>query len=373
MSQNMSQRRPVLKRIRATVTDTLSLRALEGLFERITSSNSENIVSSPEREKHIKFSFTSTISKALHSIREPEAENTPVTLPDLPTEIILDLAEYLPPSSHWSLSYSCWKIHNKMGASVAHILGSKLHCMLDRDRKNSPSKFFCNGCMDTHDSSLFSVSSLAQSSAKRRCLGIAGFMWICPHRIFSYSQAVSAREARETHDYGGNLVSIHWRWTTLRPIMRVTSNDAPSDEQVKEALRPLNASICPHLRFNNAYVASIYSQNCRKLRWKLKQENPTADCPCTTCSPQSPMAGGRCSYCGTLLDFIIKPERNGPETLRLVIMRDIEDVRSCTDHAWINQIADPADFEEYEKAWQATNEECDRKVGSLRSPLYWYM
>lgn len=36
-------------------------------------------------------------------------------------------------------------------------------------------------------------------------------------------------------------------------------------------------------------------------------------------------------------------------------MRYIPYIQSCTDRKWICHVAEPADFEEYEREWQATN------------------
>lgn len=59
-------------------------------------------------------------------VHKPGTDSARTTLFNLPTELILDLAEYLPPSSYMSLSYSCRTIRNSMGASVAHVLGDEV-------------------------------------------------------------------------------------------------------------------------------------------------------------------------------------------------------------------------------------------------------
>ena len=64
-----------------------------------------------------------------------------------------------------------------------------------------------------------------------------------------------------------------------------------------------------------------------------------------------------------IFDFV--NEYKGPRTLRVMIMRSIKGTLGCTDRAWVSQVAQPADFEEYERAWQATHAECLRKVGSF--------
>ena len=148
------------------------------------------------------------------------------SLTDLPTELLLLVARHLAPSSLMSFTYSCRSIGNKMGISAeqsperkkeiawvsefalnanlpksTHLTRGaagwlmsppvarklyraerlKLLYMLDRDQNIPPSKAVCSGCADTHDRSLFSSESLAQTSCERRCLGSAGRLWIYLH------------------------------------------------------------------------------------------------------------------------------------------------------------------------------------------------
>lgn len=135
-----------------------------------------------------------------------EHEYVPINLTELPTEIILDVAENMALSGQISLSYSCRQRRKKMGASLIHILTKEepmaslsdsalsvesrnvrslerleLRSMLDCDGRIPSSKRFCVGCEAEHDSSQFPISSLEQPSAERHCLGSAGRVWNCPH------------------------------------------------------------------------------------------------------------------------------------------------------------------------------------------------
>lgn len=59
------------------------------------------------------------------------------SLLELSTDLILEIADYLPPSSYMSLSYSCWRIRNGMGASIEHILGVQV--LMGRWSASAPS------------------------------------------------------------------------------------------------------------------------------------------------------------------------------------------------------------------------------------------
>ena len=64
-----------------------------------------------------------TSSDLSNDIRESKAGTTLSGFLKLSTELILEIADYLPPSSYMSLSYSCRRIQGCMGASIEHVLG----------------------------------------------------------------------------------------------------------------------------------------------------------------------------------------------------------------------------------------------------------
>ena len=353
-------------------------------------------MSSLDEIKGIRSSLQKTFSEVWHTDCNLKPDSSPKTLLRLPTELILDLAQYLPPSSYMCLSYSCRNVRNKMSVSIAHVLGDKLikglssasppsvelrntrslermefRSMLDRDGQIPSRNVFCNGCEYAHDSSHFSLASLSGPRIERRCLGRAGKAWICPHRTIDYHQATSYGQTQDVHVCGSCFVSVNSRYSgygfdsclTDWPIMRVPCDGVPSNEQVKEALSRLGAAMCPHLRLDDACVASVYHQDCRKLRWNWECTGSAPDCRCSNCSSNK-FCTVVCNFCSTEILFRIKGERNGTETLRLLVMRTFRDVSSCRDRGWICHVADPADFEEYDREWEASNAECFRRVAS---------
>ncbi len=355
-------------------------------------------------------SFTEAASEDLLITLGLECEKVPINLPRLPTEIILDIAGYMTPSGQISLSYSCRQIRIKMGASLAHILGEEesmaplsssplsvesrnirslepleLRSMLDRDGRIPSLKRLCFGCETPHDSSLFPTSSLAKLGTERRCLGSTGRVWICPHQIVDYDQAANPKgdigschrcENIFVSSLGTHLPryrSVGFTSFTLYPIVIVRPECVPSREQVKEALGLLNAPICPHLRLNDARIAGSYFPDCQKLRSRLGEVSQTPHCRCWLCSSEGHLRWFHkvCDFCGTELHFNIKtPATSDIEALYLMIRRSIQDVRSPTGRSWICQVADPADFEAYERAWYATDEECWKNVISIFEAEY---
>lgn len=401
-SPKMGQKLSALKRRRVNDEDASFPTSLKPMFRYSRQPRDEFAVSLSSKIDYARSNLVETSSEVLQLNRESGSESAVITFLKIPTELILDIAKYLPPSTFMSLSYSCRTIRNRMNASIAHVLGDKvafsrgssstpsievrntrflerleLRLMLDRDGINSSSTAFCVGCNDTHDCSLFSIASLAQPDSKRRCLGSAGLVWACPHRTIGYDKASRNTGDLDLHTCAGMIFvdgGAGCGWFTNRDgcitlwrIMRVPLDCVPSNEEVKEALGPLNAPICPHLRLNDAVVANAYSQECRKLRGGL-----ALDCQCSVCLASS-SAGAFCEYCNIWIYFSIKSESYGLETLRIYIRRSFEEMSSCTDRAWIFHVSDPADFEEYEMAWQASNAECLQKVQPIIDPLLGYM
>ena len=351
-------------------------------------------------------------------IKAVSVESVQTILLDFPTEIILGVAQHLPPSGLVSLSYSCRNLRNRMEVSIEHTLGRKnrtlelsdlalnvnlpstmfhdegglswslptmvcnkyqserlkLLCMLDRDQMISPSKAVCSSCVDTHDRSLFSNESLAQPSRERRCLGSAGRLWMCPHWKFDHNLITTSAIPLADHACGNrgvhmfSLRSNITRPTVVWPITELRANDdAPSKKLVEDVLRQIDTSVCKHLRYNDAFVLSLYSSNCIKLRWVANAKPPIPYCRCSSCSwPCSQpylarcanvISGAKCELCATEIFFRIKENRHGGETLDLVVRRHVEKFRGCTDRAWIEQVTDPAGVEQLDRSWyKATND-----------------
>ncbi len=297
-----------------------------------------------------------------------------IGLPGLPTEIILIVARYLPPSGLMSLSYSCRVIRNKLNVSIEHSFGTKINtaqlsvsalpdnllprispdgrgfthprpttvrspyheerlkllCMLDHDQMIPPSKAVCSGCADTHDRSLFSHRSLAQSPSERLCVGRAGRVWICPHRIFDHNLVNTSKEPLRNHFCGHRsvIMSTLKHETTehffMWPILVLGGNhDAPSKELVAKILARTDVNVCKHLRFSDSCLSRLYSPDCKKLRL---ESDDLSFCPCSTCVWQlaqpsragqlsSPNANGDsilgslsdrgCGYCSAAVTFLI--------------------------------------------------------------------
>lgn len=306
-------------------------------------------------------------------------------LPGVPAEILFIIGQYLPPSSLMSLNYSCRTIRKKMGVAIDQSLGEKnqvaqlsnltlynnlprlklvdrrlpgsgirytmttmtqnLHhserlellYMLDRDNKIPKSKAVCSGCADTHNQSLFSLESLAQSGRERHCLGSAGRLWICPHWVFDHNLITTSAQPHRSHTCGGkgwqvlapdlddkkSTVVVEWPIAVIRG-----KDDAPSKKLVEDVLSQMNVCTCKHLRINDPFVSRLYTPECLRLRGIRNKILFPEYCWCSSC-----LLDCDCKDCGTSVYFCINPEKNGEETLQLVVRRKIPRFRGCTDPA----------------------------------------
>ena len=288
----MGQKFSALKKIRKASGQIQGPSTLNELKNEFLEWEDEYAVSSSESIESTEFSSIDTPSEPLPTVPELEAKTAPTTLPNLCTELILDIAGYLSPSSYISLSYSCRTMRNKLGISFRETLGDgdpkgglsgstlsielrnvrylerlELWSMLVRDGKIPRRKASFRGDQTKiMDNSLVRTPLYAPLSPEHRCLGTTGLLWICPHRLLNYNDATTKRETDHRHTCGSSSISrfgsiiITWR------IMRIPANSVPTSKEVMEALRPLDAPICPHLRLNDASVARLYDPRCQRLR-----------------------------------------------------------------------------------------------------------
>lgn len=400
----MGQKYSALKKIRkagkkAQRSSTLNEPTNELLSSKddfSVSSEDDYFVPSSNGEECTQFSSVDNSSEALTPIPDLEAGIAPTILPKLCTELILDIANYLPPSSQMSLSYSCRTIRDKMGVCFAEVLGDKvpkgrlsgstlsiesrnirylerleLWSMLVRDGKIPRWRAtFSEYRAKTFYEKLTVTgrSRYVPDSREHDCYGTTGLLWLCPHRILNFNDAKKRRERNDSHTCGSSWVSEsssgHTRWS----IMQIPANSVPTRKEVVEALRPLNAPICPHLRLNDARVARIYDPKCQKLHGITSRKcfDLFQACSCSVCSSAERLRL-ICSYCGTEAMFSIKVDFSNRTVFDLFIIRSIyylgsSYLGSSSGLDWICQVARPTDLEDYERAWEATNAECLRKL-----------
>ena len=389
----MGQKFSALKKIRKARKQAQCLSTLTESTNSPLSREDDYAVPSSNGVENPQLSSIDISSEALPPIPELEAEPAPITLPNLCTELILDIAEYLPPSSHMSLSYSCRTMYNKMGLSFAEVLGDRdpkggpsdstlsietrnvrylerleLWNMLVRDGKIPLRNASYSGdeTKTVDDGSVVTTPLYAPLSTEHRYLGTAGLLWVCPHRHLDYNGARMKMERSGRYRCGSSHISWSGPIIIMWSIMRIPMNSVPTSKEVEDALRPLEAPICPHLRLNDASVARIYDSRCQKFRSNKDWRQPVSDCRCSTCL-SGKLLTVVCSYCDTVISFGVQPDHSGYRgwaNFYLLITRTNRFGSNCFHRDWIAQVARRTDLEEYKRAWEATNAEIARRDGS---------
>ena len=367
-------------------------------------------------------SAPSSIVPSPRTHQDPE----PANLLNVPTEILQVVAALLPPSAAMSLSYSCRALRYRIGVSHERLLGKpptprelstatlglnlpvvsivdakekisvpicsrnvnlperlELLCLLDRDGMIPTGSKICSGCASTHQSSFFSPTSLLQTNRQRLCRGMAGRIWICPHWQFDHNLITTSSNPHRSHHCGDRCVFICFngkRPHIVWPITVLQDGEVSAPKETVDAiLRSLDVPACKHLRFSNSFVSRLYSPDCNKLRWRAYGGGRGPKCNCSSCLPYLTPNGGKvdpakdgageCETCGTRMYFCIRAQRNGSgDVLEFEVERAIKNFRGCTDDAWLQQVSDPAECEEFEQAWYTALRE-----GTPHIPDLFYM
>ena len=254
-----------------SVPRSISVNAAEKYFEDVALDLPSDLASAKPKINAHQEAPLSHVSETANS-NVDEVDDTPgMTLAQsrlqglqhLPTELLLEIANHLPPSSIIFLTRTCRRIHHNMDVSFEQLLGGvparrpsarghllntpreqllapELHslsfldeyyrswvqdyilgrferpavekprllhselliflCMLERNGQIDQSRAVCSSCVGTHDISVFAPDSLNHQSDRGECLGRAGSMWICPHWQCSYD---------EVHSYSTDRRPLH--------------------------------------------------------------------------------------------------------------------------------------------------------------------
>ena len=120
-----------------------------------------------------------------------------------------------------------------------------------------------------HQDQRFTKESFDKGDTERKCAGMAGRVWLCPHVVFSHEQV--HREQRWPFgsiprtwgpcDHCGNIVDVRESDSLTIFLILTVSDDA--DLQKRRAgkfLRGLHAPICPHFRLSSAFVIKAHAR-----------------------------------------------------------------------------------------------------------------
>lgn len=294
----------------------------------------------------------------------------------LPAELLLEILRMLSLSSSLSLSRTCSKFRHVSNIDTEALFEEKstqeggdghsltradtmserftFLCMLERDGRLPPSKATCNTCKAVHDISLFSPVARRREQRQRECLGHEGRLWICPHRIYSFSLVESNLELlskgpkmeKRCNCLNQVLFLGTWCITVEYPLLTVPKRPNFSWPEVMKSLKQPRIRLCPHLRSSDQIVVGYFHLQCPRVeksgslwhRWRRGYSEVS-----------------RCKLCRTSAYFKVSDGQD-TSTLKLLVYRHLgKHGKDVNEPQWIAQLAMPEDFPAMEKEWQASS------------------
>ena len=178
---------------------------------------------------------------------------------------------YWPPREKYSIdvaSESNYKPGPRGGLSEENSQRLEFLSMLERDGKLSAQRLVCSGCIQTHERSLFSSQTRQRQPTKRYCLGWEGRLQICPHQALSYVNVTERpnpgllcepcgreRNSWSIRDFGGRL------WLHLHRTLTLGSLDLTMPN-LTGILKSRCIYFCPHTNSSNRnFLAWIHYHN----------------------------------------------------------------------------------------------------------------
>ena len=347
-----------------------------------------------------------------------------MTLSQLPTEILLQIAFHLRPSSIVAMSYVCRQFRYNMGISITELLGDaqylrygvsrspsansfshdhlqppqislsetrytikhperlELLRMLENDDLIPPSRAICSSCGTTHPVSTFSKTALRQESRLRQCLGGEGRIWICPHASINFDRTKTHGSPRLVHkchrecsvETFFEYPALVTKWQLIHDI----GGSALPKALVSMTLSCLNAYICPHWQLKDEFVLDHYDESCKRMLLDCSGLSKLPECDCHTCKWQTKdlpecdchpckWQTKDCPFCTARILFAVETDEFKRRTLCVMVLRELGHYRGITDPAWIAQLHYPRDFEVLKSAWDSTLKECEFKLVSSRN------
>ena len=217
-------------------------------------------------------------------------------------------------------------------------------------------KAICGACLAVHEDGLFLPVELEKGDAERRCKGLTGKVWVCPHRSLTYEQ-VTLRNPIPTDYECFACTSIHVTTPSQSssricfPIKRLdgSATSVPKKAEVADILSLLgSASICPHLS-----VSTIFPRY-----WcHLHSNDPVDGLP------------HYCEYCRACFSFDLEPTdgSGGASLLRLVVQRDFRQIKGVTDPMWVTQLVQKERVVEESRAkWKEPVVRWDWKLDAMK-------
>src|SRR5436190_14112210 len=188
--------------------------------------------------------------RIIHNLRESY-------LYRLPTELLDQIAQLLPPLSTATLGVTCQLFSRYLVLTVSRVKHRELEilCMLERETDIIPlAKAVCSGCLVLHPCDCFPSFEVPKDPEQRCCHRTVKRLVVLPDHLFSLHDIL--RPEKTVTDGITSFISEPDGRTTLTQeinIMPVPERQQLSKAEITEFLEGFDMPICPHLRFSRVF------------------------------------------------------------------------------------------------------------------------
>lgn len=224
----------------------------------------------------------------------------------LPTECLLNIQQYLVPSSEVSLRQSCSRFFHLYKTQSFYLIGPQQFdfiCMIERDQDPTQlDRLVCGVCKELHPRKAFPSAEVRHEPIKRDCRQV----WLCAHKHLSYNQSIKQiKTGPESPFRAENLLpcsrcrdTIRSRSVADRPekgtsqmelespkslsllISKIGLMQAPTPlyirgsggsgmykeifavKKVSDALQSVDFRLCPHVKLGDPVILSKFCRSC---------------------------------------------------------------------------------------------------------------
>ena len=295
----------------------------------------------------------------------------------LPTEVVKDIADYLPPSGVMALSLTCTRFHAIIASPILANSPSKEHSFdilahLEYDLGIWNSRPLCGGCQTAHDKSSYWPGQLELGGPERRCKQTQQLIWMQPDRAACFNELRglamtigSAPISYQLQAPGTSSVSTDTRYGKLSlalnfetDIFRFPVNSRPLMGDVCAVLKKFNIPICPHLCTADPCIMECYARSflCSRFRY----DSSWNGCPIRKCR--------------TYVRFLFEGFQQGSvsgDKLVLQINRHMNVRTTPNQKSWLKQAAVAPDPVALTDAWNASWawKECHDEIDKVNVTL----
>ena len=181
---------------------------------------------------------------------------------------------------------------------------------------------------------------MERPQAQRQCRGREGRLWICPHRVWSFCDMISAApiETRSCDRCFNRHLFLGPLCVTVQyPLLRIPKRARFDLLAIREALNILRVRLCPHLLANDKIILNSFHSDCTKV------SNCRSPLPCCAYNAGNPP---RCTSCRTSVYFqVSESKKDGSSSVTFLVYRHLgKRGGGITDPDWIAQLTMPEEI-----------------------------